>query len=280
MILWYIVVISQFRENNGDNMNAYYETKTNDAYHSLDYDLTKAPHLHKQLEIMYVKSGHTFAYADNKNYELNTGDLFITFPNQIHYYEKTINGQYSVMIFSPETIVDSSTLLLSSIPINNVIHTDDIKELKSILSKIRKAEGNYRNIALNGYYNVMMSLILPKLTLKKVNVEKNTSLHNIMEFCCNSFSENITLDYIAEKLHLSKYYISHLINSNLNLKFNDYINNLRISKACDLLKESDMKIADISEDVGFGTIRSFNRSFKNIMGCQPAEYRNAVKELT
>ena len=40
-----------------------------------------------------------------------------------------------------------------------------------------------------------------------------------------------------------------------------------------------MKIADISEDVGFGTIRSFNRSFKQIMKVSPAEYRSNIAAL-
>ena len=69
-----------------------------------------------------------------------------------------------------------------------------------------------------------------------------------------------------------------MINRKLNQNFNEYINNLRIAEACNLLRETNIKIADISEDVGFGTIRSFNRAFKQITGISPAVYRekNAV----
>ena len=68
-------------------------------------------------------------------------------------------------------------------------------------------------------------------------------------------------------------------NKRLKQNFNEYINNLRIAEACNLLRESDKKIADISEDVGFGTIRSFNRAFKLSIGVSPAEYRSNSKIL-
>ena len=127
----------------------------------------------------------------------------------------------------------------------------------------------------------MMSLILPGLKLKTVNAENNSAFYNIIDFCTHNYKDDITLDYVAESLHLSKYYISHLINKRLKQNFNEYINNLRITEACNLLRETDTKIADISEDVGFGTIRSFNRAFKQIMNVSPAEYRgnsNALKK--
>ena len=125
----------------------------------------------------------------------------------------------------------------------------------------------------------MMSLLLPKFTLKTISAEKNSTFYNIIDFCTHNFREDITLDIIAEKLHLNKYYISHLINKRLKQNFNEYINNLRIAEACNLLRESDKKIADISEDVGFGTIRSFNRAFKLSIGVSPAEYRSNSKIL-
>ena len=53
---------------------------------------------------------------------------------------------------------------------------------------------------------------------------------------------------------------------------------LRVSAACELLLETRGRIADISEEVGFGSIRSFNRAFLKIMGRTPKEYRENVKK--
>ena len=121
--------------------------------------------------------------------------------------------------------------------------------------------------------------MLPHFVLKNANFEKNSAFYGIMDFCTHNFTEQITLDSVAERLHLSKYYVSHLINRKLGQNFNEYINNLRINEACALLRETDKKIAEISEEVGFGTIRSFNRSFKQITDLSPAEYRAQIATL-
>ena len=124
-----------------------------------------------------------------------------------------------------------------------------------------------------------MSRILPLLTLKTVTLENHSAFYNVIDFCTHHFKSDLTLDSLAESLHLSKYYISRLINERLKQNFNDYINTLRITEACRLLRETDAKIADVSEDVGFGTIRSFNRAFKRIMSVSPAEYRRNADAL-
>ena len=64
------------------------------------------------------------------------------------------------------------------------------------------------------------------------------------------------------------------MNQKLGMGFNDYVNSIRISNACRLLTESDMPIGEISETVGFNTVRTFNRAFVKHMGMSPREYRS------
>ena len=87
------------------------------------------------------------------------------------------------------------------------------------------------------------------------------------------FVASLTLGEVAEQVHLSKYYISRLFNQKLKLSFSDYLNMLRVRRATRLLENTDKKIADISEDVGFGSIRSFNRAFLGIMKMTPIAFR-------
>ena len=262
-------------------MDIFYENKTRLIEYSVDKVLSPTAHLHKELEIIYVRQGKSVAYADKNSYMLTAGDMFITFPNQVHYYRTVQRGEYIVLIFSPNILYGISAEISKSIPDINFFSSSDDGELRNIFERIYASDGEYKNIAISGYLNVIMSRILPRLQLKTVNAENNSAFYNIIDFCTHNFKDDITLDLVSEKLHLSKYYISRLINKRLKQNFNEYINNLRISEACNILRETDAKIADISEDVGFGTIRSFNRSFKLVMGVSPAEYRsknNALKK--
>ena len=262
-------------------MDIFYENKTRLIEYSVDKVLSPTAHLHKELEIIYVRQGKSVAYADKNSYMLTAGDMFITFPNQVHYYRTVQRGEYIVLIFSPNILYGISAEISKSIPDINFFSSSDDGELRNIFERIYASDGEYKNIAISGYLNVIMSRILPRLQLKTVNAENNSAFYNIIDFCTHNFKDDITLDIVAERLHLSKYYISRLINKRLKQNFNEYINSIRISEACNLLRETDEKIADISEDVGFGTIRSFNRAFKLVMGVSPAEYRsknNALKK--
>lgn len=259
-------------------MEIIYENKTSLLSNATSVALGTTAHLHKELEVVHVIEGTSIAYADKNSYLLNPGDTFITFPNQVHYYETLKKGLFLVFIFSPDIIYGMSGELAKSKPDINFISGSN-SELPEIFDKINNISGKYADMVLSGYLNVMMSIILPRLNLKTVDKENNSAFNCLIDYCTRNFKEDINLDTVAEELHLSKYYISHLINHRLKQNFNEYINNLRIAEACNILKETDTKIADISENVGFGTIRSFNRAFKQIMGVSPAEYRNNIVAL-
>ena len=64
-----------------------------------------------------------------------------------------------------------------------------------------------------------------------------------------------------------------MMSAKLRMGFNDYINSLRVSNACKLLRKTDLSITEISERVGFNTLRTFNRAFSKQMGMTPREYR-------
>ena len=88
-------------------------------------------------------------------------------------------------------------------------------------------------------------------------------------------TEHLTLKVLANKLELPEYKTRALINQTLGYRnFNDFINQLRIKEACKRLEnEPDTPILNISLDVGYRTLSSFNRAFKDIKDSTPTEYR-------
>lgn len=100
------------------------------------------------------------------------------------------------------------------------------------------------------------------------------SLHQIMQ---QGFyrTEHLTLKALALKLDLPEYKTRALINQTLGYRnFNDYINQLRIEEAAQLLlNDLDTPVLNISLDVGYRTLSSFNRAFKEIKQMSPSEYR-------
>ncbi|WP_298450832.1 AraC family transcriptional regulator [uncultured Marinobacter sp.] len=88
-------------------------------------------------------------------------------------------------------------------------------------------------------------------------------------------TEHLTLKMLAGKLELPEYRTRALINKQLGYRnFNDYINQLRIAEASErLIAEPETPILNIALDVGYRTLSSFNRAFREIQQCTPTEFR-------
>ena len=89
-------------------------------------------------------------------------------------------------------------------------------------------------------------------------------------------TEKLTLKKLSEKINLPEYKTRALINQTLGYRnFNDYINQLRIAEAGErLMNEPDTPILNIALDVGYRTLSSFNRAFKEILEQTPTAYRH------
>lgn len=87
--------------------------------------------------------------------------------------------------------------------------------------------------------------------------------------------EKLTLKKLAESLQIPEYRVRKLINKTLGYRnFNDYINRLRIEDAAKrLLSEPDTPVLNISLDVGYRTLSSFNRAFREIKDTTPTQFR-------
>ncbi len=118
-------------------------------------------------------------------------------------------------------------------------------------------------------YCASYTRLLPQCSLVPVQNTSNQTIKNILDYCNKHYTERLTLDTLAQALHLNKYYISHALNKHINMRLNTFINSLRTEEACHLLKNTDKKISAISQTVGYDTIRSFNRAFMEIMGMTP-----------
>ena len=119
----------------------------------------------------------------------------------------------------------------------------------------------------------LLGLIFKYLPAERTNLEVSRAMRSVIDYCVRNYNKELTLAVLAEELHMSKYYISHLFGKEFNMKFNDYINSLRVSAACRLLCDTTKSVTEISEEVGFATARTFNRAFSKQYRLSPTEYR-------
>lgn len=112
----------------------------------------------------------------------------------------------------------------------------------------------------------------------KINNYNNKNIKMVLrkaiDYINEHYTEQITLNEVAEKIFVSSCYISRMFKKELGKNFVDYLNGLRIEKAKELLKDPKYKTYEIAELVGIPDAHYFSRLFKKYEGLTPTEYRD------
>jgi len=89
----------------------------------------------------------------------------------------------------------------------------------------------------------------------------------------SNFASKLCLDTLAASHHVSRYYLAHIFKEVTGYSLKEYLMLLRISYACRELSETSRPVGDIAEASGFRDMSNFSRSFKEMIGLSPSEFR-------
>lgn len=246
----------------------------NNLYFRKDSYIDFPPHLHDDIELMFVEAGQAIAYCDGREYNLTPNSFFIAFPNQIHHYSQCTNGTYYCIIVKPSHLLHFVSVFSDGLPLSALHqHNDDSDNLISIFKTTYE---EYLKDGDSSIISAYLTIIFGKL-LKCYDIEKSRLVKDctssILQYCAKHYKENISIDDISKELHISRSHISHIFSKRLNINFCDYINSLRLSDAVAMLESERYSVTEISDKSGFSTIRTFNRAFYKKYNTTPSEYR-------
>ena len=100
----------------------------------------------------------------------------------------------------------------------------------------------------------------------------------VKNYIYQHYEEDLNLEMLAEKVYLSSGYLSFIFKKETGMNLNRYIRVFRMEKAKELLCSTNMKVAQISERVGFANVSYFCRSFREYYGSSPESYRKGTGE--
>lgn len=264
-------------------MYFYYEDKGSSLRAAYQPRLEARPHIHDHLELVCVVKGSSKVALDFDKFMLQQGDLFLTFPNQVHEYYDDHIEKCMVFIFSPQLCPEFRGIFKNKIPANPIVsaapQNDKIIQILTSIIEVVQQDLPYKDALIRGYFLTVLSLLFAKLTFVTQNPTDVFTIKKVLDYCTEHYHSNISLEHLATNLHMNKYYLSHLINEKLHMSFREYINMLRIAEAQHLLAKTDMSITDIALQVGFNSPRTFNRAFFQSLQATPREYRKRQEEV-
>ena len=108
---------------------------------------------------------------------------------------------------------------------------------------------------------------------ESVHQHEAVRLNQMYEYVLKNFRKKVSLEEIAELLHMTPTSFSRYFTMKNNKSFSRFIAEIRIKHACEMLTETDATIAEICYECGFNTLSNFNKQFKEITLKKPTEYK-------
>lgn len=125
------------------------------------------------------------------------------------------------------------------------------------------------------YRQVFRQLLEASCSLlrSKWDAREEPLISKLLKVMQTQYAEDLSLDYLSAKFNLTSTYLSAYIKEKTGLNFSDHMQGIRMEKARELLACTSLTINEISQQVGYLNITSFNRTFKKVTGITPGAYR-------
>ena len=104
---------------------------------------------------------------------------------------------------------------------------------------------------------------------------EDSKVQSIIRFIQEHYQENLSAAELSARFGLSANYISNLLKASLGIRYNDYVTQLRLNHAKELLLSTRLSVKEITTACGYYSQSHFTKLFLEHMGCTPAEYRKA-----
>lgn len=242
--------------------------------------LVKAQNHH---ELVYIANGHGSITMDHKRYTIRDGTLLYICPDVPHEIE-IVSGEHAEIMtvhFNCVSVsfTDGAWVAVpeaKSLPFSIVEYVTEnlvIAELFRKLTESWKDKLPGYELAARSYLQELLLAVYSETHRENKNYALGSKIETIIRFMHESIQKQITLSEIARLVQLSPAYLTRSFKEATGYAVIEYFNKIKIDRAKELLIESDGKVRDVAQSIGFGDEFYFSRLFKKITGVSPKEYR-------
>lgn len=264
------------------------------GHYSMQYDNPSQLldcHWHDEFEFLMVTSGCATFRVGDIEYETSKGQALFIKSGEIHTaYSNRGSWGFSAIVFHPSLLNSNPYDKIQNKYINEIINKQNaystlisglkqwegelLEHLKITIEIAKKKEYTYELLIKSHLYAIFSLLLRNVKTKEDLNLMyKSDRLKPAIEYIQANYKQKIYIDELSKMVHMSDGHFCRYFKKIVMKTPIEYLNHIRIIKACELLKNTDKKIIDIAMDVGFNNFSYFINRFKNCMKLTPANYR-------
>lgn len=268
------------------------ETEAHYAYHKTLRTVT-GKHSHDFYEFFLVAKGSLFHQINGHREILNEGKLVFIRPNDVHYYQNngTSEGELLNLAFTSSTLhslsqylgdgFDMDNLVTSDVPPSTMIEKheiDGVKERFQYLTLIQSDEKKKIKTEVRA--------LLAEIFVRYISQNTVIPVSSVPEWLDNLRRKMRQKEHFIEGLSRlyqlspkSPEHLSRMIKKHFDRTPTEWINEMRLKYAGNLLIHTDQPVIDVSMEVGYQNLSHFYHRFKKYFGSSPAQYRKQHRKI-
>lgn len=238
-------------------------------------------HWHDYYEMEIIVSGKAVHCLNGQEYELSRGNMYILSFFDYHSVKATENTEIININFAPE-LLDGRISEYMKKSGKAVMCRLDEEQTKYIDSRVKVLEQTNRSAQNSD--DLVLRAVLAEITailLKNSDEPEREAMPDFVQkaigYIHENFRKDISLAILADKLSVSPGYLGKLLKGSLGKTFNEYLGDVRLKYACNLLESSDLSVGEIATSSGHNSVQYFLHVFKKRFGFTPSQYRNIKK---
>lgn len=227
----------------------------------------------------FVRSGSGRLNYCGKNYDLRPGDMVFIDCKQPYSHETDPKDlwELSWIHFNGEVLpaIYEKYVSRGGRPVFHPESQEKYDRLHGELFSLAGSDDYIRDMKINaGLSRLLVYIMEESWNPEEADAgQKKNHLLPIKEYLDGHFAEKIALDDLAERFGISKFYLTRVFKEQYGVSINNYLLQVRITKAKNMLRFTDEKVETIGHSCGLGEANYFSRTFKQAEGITPSEYR-------
>ncbi|WP_302852474.1 AraC family transcriptional regulator [uncultured Streptococcus sp.] len=251
-------------------------------------------HWHPEIEINYIYEGSARFHIDYDYFDSQAGDIILIRPNGMHSIHLLENQTHVTDTFRFHLdMIGHSTVDHVSIrylqPLQSSLYQfvpriqpgmggyDEIKRCLFTIFELSANKDRHFELSLKSKINEFLYLLFyHHYVVQKTTDDayrKNEQIRQLIDHINHNYQKNLSIDYLSHFMGYSKSHFMTLFKQQTGVSCTEFVIQVRLNKASELLINTSHSILDIATDVGFNNLSNFNRQFKRYYQLTPSQYR-------
>jgi AraC family transcriptional activator of mtrCDE len=259
-------------------------------------------HFHNCLEIGYCYWGDGIAYVEEKRLDYASSDVMVIAPYTTHITKDRVTETqiyasfWEYLFLDPTALLaelysqgypDHERLMYDSPDFHNIMseqtHPVVVQLVRMILDEMRFERRNYQDTVKGLVLSLMLTLARSLPDVPAAMVSRRHTILGIspaIDHINEHYAAGLTAEDLAERCSMSMTHFRRVFKNVMGYPPYEYINRTRVTHACQLLYATEESVLDVGLKVGYNSVSSFNRCFRQFTGTSPLRWRNTMRAIS